>query len=138
MVTSSMFNSVLTRYVKRKKENTTSSHIVGNVGTSHRIDRVVLVLSTSTGTGRSPFSLKSGDKQILLSDAMATPENSRKTTSTMKIDNAASFSHNTSDRQRDLPPELGKGCIPGLVLNNTPMLSGTENDNNVVLSVHVT
>ena len=91
MVTSNMFNSVLTRYVKRKKENTTSSHIVGNVGTSHCNDRVVLVLSTSIGTGRSLFSIKSGDKQILLSDAMATPSISTKTTSTMKIDNAASF-----------------------------------------------
>ena len=109
MVTSNMFNSVLTRYVKRKKENTTSSHIVGNVGTSHRIDRVVLVLSTSIGTGRSLFSLKSGDKQILLSDAMATPDISTKCISTMKIDNAASFCHNTIRQTKRLTTRIRKG-----------------------------
>ena len=91
MVTSSMFNSILTRYVKRKKENTISSHIVGNEGTSHCIDRVVLVLSKSIGSGRSPFSIKLGDKQILLSEAMSTPDMFTKCTSTMKNDNAASF-----------------------------------------------
>ena len=97
MVTSSMFNSSLTRYVKRKKENTISSHIVGNEVTFHRIDRVVLVLSTSIGSGRSLFSIKLGDKQILLSEAMTTPDMFTKCTSTctMKNDNAASFLHQT-------------------------------------------